>query len=95
MQSLEDGAKEMFAKEKSSTSYVLLVAPCFKHWKKKKKNQHCRNAVLLSEEIDDSRRKRLYYWVLSYTVEFDCEFLNKLLFLLKSSIQGLPCWFHG
>lgn len=37
MQSLEDGAKEMFAKEKSSTSYVLLVAPCFKHWKKKKK----------------------------------------------------------
>ena len=37
MQSLEDGAKEMFAKEKSSTSYVLLVAPCFKHLKKKKK----------------------------------------------------------
>ena len=40
MQSLEDGAKEMFAKEKSSTSYVLLVAPCFKHWKKKKKKNN-------------------------------------------------------
>ena len=39
MQSLEDGAKEMFAKEKSSTSYVLLVAPCFKKWKKKKKKK--------------------------------------------------------
>ena len=35
MQSLEDGAKEMFAKEKSTTSCVLLVAPSFKHWKAK------------------------------------------------------------